>query len=59
MIGSEKTLRGNGKWTKITHVAKGRFVIAQGYEGQFQCAFRHTLSNASDAKSWAESWINY
>ncbi len=57
-IHGERTIRRNGKWAKITHVARARYVIAQGWQGDVAARHIHRLSNVSDAMSWANSWLD-
>jgi hypothetical protein len=58
MIPSEKTIRGNGRWAKVSHVKKGRYVIGQGFAGNIKATHIHSLSNADDANAWAKAWIS-
>lgn len=55
---SDQTIRGNGKWAKISHVRRGRYIIASGWQGDVDCRHKHILSNRDDAMAWARSWIN-
>jgi hypothetical protein len=58
MIGSEKYIRSNGKWAKITHVARGKYAVAYGWAGQFNAVRMHSGGTKDWADISARSWIN-
>jgi hypothetical protein len=57
-MASEKTIRRNGKWVKITHTGRGRYIVAQGWAGSFTARHIHRLTNAWKARHWADAWLN-
>lgn len=58
MIGTEKTIRSNGKWAKVTHVARGKHAVAFGWAGQFQAVKVQSGNNKDWANIAAHHWIN-
>jgi len=49
MMFTEKTIRGDSQWVKITRDKKNRtFTFARGYKGQYQ---------AHDIETWGFEWV--
>ena len=58
MIGSEKYIRSNGKWAKITHLARGKYAVAFGWADQFKAANVQSGGSKDWAGIAAQNWIN-
>lgn len=53
----ERTLRGNGKWVKVSGKS-GRYVAAQGWQGDIKAIRTLTYPTRDGALICAEHWIN-
>jgi hypothetical protein len=55
---SERTIRRNNKWAKISHLGHARYVIAYGWRGKLEAHHKHRVTNSSDATWSANSWLD-
>jgi hypothetical protein len=53
-----ETTRRNGKWASVSRLARGRYVVAQGWEGKLKAARIVRLTNMPNARLWAAAWLD-
>lgn len=54
----EKTIRGNGKWAKITG-KRGKWTVAKGWEGSFTASKIEHWPVKYGAEIAAKHWLEY
>lgn len=53
-----KTIRRNGRWVKLTHQARGKWYVAQGFEGQITAAYGRSAVSETHARVIAYGWLD-